>query len=40
LENAVARAHETLRAILLGSDARADELGYSEIRISRFGPSV
>jgi len=40
LEKAVARAHETLRAILLGSDARADELGYSEIRISRFGPSV
>lgn len=40
LENAVARAHETLMAILLGRDPRADALGYSEIRISRFGPSV
>jgi altronate dehydratase large subunit len=40
LETAVARAHETLRAILLGRNPRADELGYSEIRISRFGPSV
>jgi altronate dehydratase large subunit len=40
LESAVARAHETLRAILLGRDPKADELGYSEIRISRFGLSV
>lgn len=40
LDNAVARAHETLRAVLLGKDPRADALGYSEIRISRFGPSV
>jgi altronate dehydratase large subunit len=40
LETAVARAHETLRAILLGRNPRAVELGYSEIRISRFGPSV
>jgi altronate dehydratase large subunit len=40
LGSAVARAHEILRAILLGRDPRADALGYSEIRVSRFGPSV